>query len=229
MVQCTTPAAYVVAPAAGVAVYSRGVEITGLYVVNSSGGAGYFNPAVNIASAVRGVLVDCNQPDATSAAGIAALTNRTVNTQWEERFNGANITAQTMQIAAGGTQNGMAQPDLITLLNDKAGYFQWDDTTKGVVIIGGNSSTADSAVLAFRVGSSGYLSSLGVTANVATTTGQLTGTTGVAGKLTISADTATNRLYIENRRGGSYSYGVTFLSCSTNFPGVGILSAFVNL
>lgn len=229
MIQCTTPAAYVVGPAFGGGSYSRGIEITGLYVVNSSGGAGYFNPAVNLSSGIRGILVDCNQPDTTSAAGIAVLTSRTFNTQWEERFNGTNITAKTLQIAAGGTQNGMAQPDLITLANDKAGYFQWDDITKGVVIVGGNSSTADSAVLAFRVGSSGYLSSLGITANVATTTGALTGTTGAAGKLTISADTATNRLYIENRRGGGYSYGVTFLSCSTNSPGAGILSAFVNL
>ena len=229
MVQCTTPAAYVVAPAAGVAVYSRGVEITGLYVVNSSGGAGYFNPAVSIASAVRGVLVDCNQPDATSAAGIAVLTNRTVNTQWEERFNGANITAQTMQIAAGGTQNGMAQPDLITLLDDKAGYFQWDDITKGLVLIGGNTAAAQSGLLTFRVGTSGSLTSMSVTSNLNATTGQLTGTTGTDGKLTVSADTATNRLYIENRLGGTYSYTVTFLSCSTNSPGNGVLAAFVNL
>lgn len=229
MIQCTTPAAYLVAPPPGGGGFSRNIEITGLYVVNSSAGAGYFNPVVNIAAGVRGVLVDCAQPDSTSSAGISVLTNRTYNTQWEERFNGTNITGKTTQIAAGSVQNGSAQPDLITLANDKAGYFQWDDVTKGVVIVGGNTSAAQNGLLAFRVGSGGSMTSLSVTANLNVTTGALTGTTGTVGKLTVSADTATNRLYIENRLGSTYSYAVTFLSCSTNSPGFGILSAFVNL
>ncbi len=230
MIQCTAPGAYIVAAPAWQGSTSRGIEITGLYIVNSiSGGAGYFNPAINIASSVRSVLVECNQPDATTAAAIATLTNRTLNTQWEERFNGTNITAKTLAVASGALQNGMAQPDLITLANDKAGYFQWDDVTKGVVIVGGNTSAAQNGLLAFRVGSGGSMTSLSVTANLNVTTGALTGTTGTVGKLTVSADTATNRLYIENRLGGSYSYAVTFLSLSTNNPGLGILSAFVNL
>jgi hypothetical protein len=231
MIQCTTPAAYVVAPAPSTATFSRGVEITGLYVVNSTGGAGYFNPVVSIGSSsgVRGVLVDCNQGDATSAAGIAVLTNRPLNTLWEERFNGANITAQTQQMASGGVQNGSAQPDVITLLNDKAGYFEYDDVTKGLVLIGGNAAAAQSGLLTFRVGASGSLTSMSVTANLNATTGQLTGTTGTIGRLTVSADTATNRLYIENRLGGTYAYAVTFMSTNTNYPGSGILSPFVNL
>jgi hypothetical protein len=134
-----------------------------------------------------------------------------------------------MQIAAGGTQNGMAQPDVITLLDDKAGYFQWDDVTKGLVLIGGNAAAGQSGLLTFRVGTSGSLTSMSVTSNLNVTTGQLTGTTGTDGKLTVSADTATNRLYIENRLGGTYSYAVTFLSCNTNSPGTGVLSTFVNL
>jgi len=228
-IQCTAPAAYVEGPHSGGGSYTRGIRIEDLYVVNSSEGAGYFDPVVNVNAAVRDVTVICNQPDSATTAAITKLTSRTVDTLWQERFNGVATQELRTQVASGGLNSGSVAPNAVTLADDKAGYWQWDGVTRGILLLCGNTSGAQSAVAAFRVGSSAFTSSLGAGANVDFTTGPLTGTTGTDTKLTLSADTSTNRLYIENRIGASHTWTPTFLSLSTNSPAIGILSDFVNL
>jgi hypothetical protein len=200
-----------------------------LYVVNSSAGAGYFNPVVNLAAGVDNIEVHCNQPDTASIAAITTLTSRPVTTDWLEDFNGAITTSKKRPVSAGGNNSGSASPNIFTLANDKAGYFQWDDVTRGLCLLAGNIGTAQAAIVFFRTGASASISSLAAGANVNVTTGALTGTTGTVGRLTISADTATNRIYVENRLGALYVWAPSFFNCSTGFPGVGIVSEFVAL
>ena len=53
----------------------------------------------------------------------------------------------------------------------------------------------------------------GPSTNVVATTGELTGTTGTDTKMTISAH-SDGKIYIENRRGGSFEFSVTLLNWS---------------
>ena len=230
LVQTTAPAVHLLndVPGYGTA-GTRGAVFQNIYAVNSSGGAGYYNPLINVTSTVKGVTVVCNQPDATSLAAITSLTARTAGTLWDETLNGV-FASETVpaQRLSGSTENGYAFLDTVSLADDKAGYFQWDGVTKGLILISGNASGAQSSLVAFRCGDgSAFVTGMAVGANVNTTTGTLNGTTGTDTKFTISADTATNRIYIENRLGGTYGYAVSFLSCNTNFPGTGLVAEFV--
>ncbi len=227
-VQCTAPAGYVRAPAASGGGASRGIKFKSCYVVNSSGGAGYFNPVINYFDTI-GIEVEFNQPDLASIAAVGALCSRRAGTLWKECFNGVGLEEATAQHVAGGVRSGFSLPDYVTLADDKAGYWEWDGITKGLLILTGNAAGAQSVQIAFRCGTSAYTAALGATSQVTATTGQLTGTTGVDGRLTVSADAATNRVYLENRLGVSYSWGAAFIACNTNAPGVGIVGAFVNL
>lgn len=228
-VQTLTPAVYAVGPPVGGGSYSRGISVEGMYVVNSSGGAGYFAPAVNISNLVRGISVACSQPDSTSIAGISSLTSRLAGTQWAENFNGVEISDRAVQIAAGGTNSGFVSPARITLADDKAGYFQWDGATWGVLVLSGNTATSQSAVVSFRVGAAAYITNIASGSDVNVTTGQLAGTTGTDAKITISADSVTNRVYVENRLGGTYAWSATFLCAAAAASTSGVLSDFVSL
>jgi hypothetical protein len=231
-IQTTAPAVNVINDVPGYGTSgTRGVIFENIYAVNTSGGAGYYNPLISVVSTIRGISVVCNQPDPTSLAAITSLTSRGLGTLWSETLNGvATAESPPEQRFSGGLQNGYAYLDSINLADDKAGYFQWDGITKGIFLISGNTSAAQSALVAFRCGDgSAFITGMAVGANVNTTTGQLTGTTGTDTRFTISADTATNRIYIENRLGGTYGYTASFTSCNTNFPGTGFVAEFVAL
>lgn len=230
-IQTTAPAVNILNDVPGYGTATRGAQFINIYAVNSSAGAGYYDPLISVASTVKGINVICNQPDPASLAAITKLTTRTAGTLWNESLNGV-VTSETVpaQRYSGGSENGYAFLDTINLADDKAGYFQWDGVTKGIVLISGNTSAAQSAQVAFRCGDgNAFITGMSVGANVNTTTGQLTGTTGTDTKFTISADTATNRIYIENRLGSTYAYTVSFLSCNTNSPGSGVVSEFVTV
>ncbi len=103
--------------------------------------------------------------------------------------------------------------DVLTLADDQAAYIAFAvDTSRGVAVFQANAAAGGSGIVAFRVGTSAYtslLASTGVTVTVGT--GTLAGTTGTDTHLTIRADTATNRLYVENRTGATRTYGFSFL------------------
>jgi len=233
LVQTTSPAVIVTNDVPGYGTQgTRGLSFENLYAVNSiSGSAGYFNPLISVPSTIRGINVTCNLPDSTALAAIASLTGRVTGTLWTETLNGVfaseSISLPNAYRAAGGSDNGYAFLDTINLADDHAGYFEWDGVTKGLILVSGNTSAAQSALIAFRCGDgSAFASALAAGADVSVTTGALAGTTGTDTKLIISADTATNRIYLENRRGGTYGYTISFISCNTNSPGTGTVSEF---
>ena len=101
----------------------------------------------------------------------------------------------------------------VSLADDAATSVEFDTAgTRGIMIISGSVGAGGAAVYHFRVGTSltsAVLSSAGPT--VTATTGALTGTTGNDTELTLSVHTD-NKLYIENRTGGTRGYTITFLS-----------------
>jgi hypothetical protein len=220
MVQCLSPAAYVESVPANFGNFTAGVDIENLYVVNSSQGSNYFNPVVAIASGVKGVNVSCNLLTNTLLNAIVSLTNRPVNTLWRETLNGNVIQGKQPQIVTdSSTSTGYFSPPPFDLNDNQACYFEFSTTTWGLILLSGNTSSAPSAVIAFRVGDSNkYASSIGGSSSIATTTGQLTGLTGASGKLTISADESTRRIYVENRLGFVCAPVITFMNLVSLYP-----------
>jgi hypothetical protein len=107
------------------------------------------------------------------------------------------------------------ESSVLTLADDKAAYLTFSGVTGGTAMVTGNIGTAKAALVHFRVGDGSAHATIMANSGggVVGQTGTLAGTTGTNGNLTIAADTATNRLYIENRTGGSVSYS---LILSTN-------------
>jgi hypothetical protein len=103
----------------------------------------------------------------------------------------------------------------LAVADNQAFYVEFAGAgTRGLFHLNGNVDSAGSGVFAFRVGDgSAFVRSMGsgISSGAVTTgTGTLDGTTGTDTHLTIRADTATNRLYVENRTGGSKSYTYLF-------------------
>lgn len=95
------------------------------------------------------------------------------------------------------------------LANDTATVFNLlDSNTRRTGILSiATSADNNSGVFHVRVGSSPLLRALAVGGNVNVTTGVLTGTTGVAGKFTVSV--AGDSVYLENRTGGQLDIHAT--------------------
>lgn len=215
LIQVTSPAVYIRAPATGGGTTTIGIKFDGLYVVNSiTGGANYFNPVINYDSNVSGIEVICNQPDSASLSAIAALTSRISGTIVREVLNGKELTVSK-------SLTGVASSEaIITLADDKAAYIEFSAPCYGQMILSSSGPSTGGAVLfAFRVGdSSRVIATIGAAASptVSTTTGELTGTTGTDGNLIISASQTFNRIYFENRVGLGRNYVYTLLSVGDN-------------
>lgn len=83
------------------------------------------------------------------------------------------------------------------------------NTSSGILIILGNNLATASGIIMYRCGGGSQCALLASSAGtlLATAVDQvLTGTTGVDGKVTISANGADGKIYIENRRGGTTSF-----------------------
>jgi len=101
----------------------------------------------------------------------------------------------------------------VTVADDAVANFTFNtDPVNGMLSLAGNAATAGAALIHYRAGDASafvnILAEAGV--NVTGTTGVLTGTTGVDGELTISADSTDPKLYIENRTGSTRVYSLTF-------------------
>ena len=188
---------------------TRSVNIINPYISNVFQGAGYYNPAIYYSTDALGVNV---QSDA-AFSGVNTLSSKAAGTWYTEQFNGVKRSdvPQPELRFSGSTANE------ISLADDRAGYVDLGTPgARGVFHLGGNLAGAGHCIFAFRCGDANahvtVLSSGGVT--VGAGTGTLAGTTGADGQLNIRADTATNRIYIENRTGASrgYQYTITPLS-----------------
>lgn len=125
----------------------------------------------------------------------------------------------SLSAQVGSAEGGLAgltaslTPATLTLNDDQAAYIQFTaDAVRGVAVFGGNAAAAGSGVIAFRVQTFAFVTAIATAgATVTVGTGTLAGTTGTDTHLTIRADTATNRLYIENRTGAARDYGFAFV------------------
>lgn len=117
--------------------------------------------------------------------------------------------------------------DAVTIADDAVKTITLSGTTRnGMLLLTGNFAGARSAVVFFRVGDgSGHCTIVTSSGGVVTgTTGVLTGTTGVDGALTISVNTASPIIYIENRTGASCDYTFSFLNLSPSTVTAGALT-----
>jgi hypothetical protein len=85
-------------------------------------------------------------------------------------------------------------------------------TSGAVIIVSGTGTTGNCGVISVYPNAvSAQAASISSQANIAVTTGVLTGTTGTVGKLTVSAATD-GKIYVENRTGGSLNVQIQVLA-----------------
>jgi len=99
-----------------------------------------------------------------------------------------------------------------TIANNAVTIFNVGQLLGGIVALAGNVSSIPSALIWVRVGPTPEISIISSISggNLDVTTGVLTGTTGVVGKLTVSCDSSSN-IYVENRLGSARTYSLTVL------------------
>lgn len=196
-------------PAINVVERAGGAEPTrGVYVVAPSlfpTAGTKFNPVVSVATDCQEVSVDIASDQRGSQTTYITAINENFQGYYKKDSN---------DISAGFPieSESFASTPTITLLNDTVYAYEFLSTTSyGVLVFHGFSDSAVYGLCVFRSSGTGlFVQSINVGSEVNTTTGPLTGTTGVAGKFTVSVDAT--KLYFENRRGGSRSFKVTFLS-----------------
>lgn len=98
----------------------------------------------------------------------------------------------------------------ITVAQNTAGIIT-PSQNLGIAVISVNFFPDVAGIIVYRAAASGFCSILAGGANLEATTGILTGTTGNNGKVTVSAHTDGN-IYIEQRRGASVAFRITFLA-----------------
>lgn len=92
-------------------------------------------------------------------------------------------------------------------INDDGVYSFTPGNAIGVLLIYGRNSTYKQIVgmISYRVLATHYTQIIVGYANLAAATGALTGTTGTDGNVTVSANSADGKIYIENRHGVTIS------------------------
>lgn len=199
---------------------TQSVHIDGLLISNQFRGAGYFNPAVRVASGCRDTRVWLGR----NSTLVTQLMTR--GTQYDEYNAGTRTTDIAYNLVGVSADRVRADlfrsQDEFTIADDAAGYFEFAAGARGAFIISGNTSGSKYAMAHFRCGdANAHVTLMNSSSGVTGTTGTLNGTTGADGNLTIAADTVTNRLYVENRTGSARSYTVTFLGVNGAAQSVG--------
>jgi hypothetical protein len=207
---------------------TAGIDFTGFYVA-TAGSDGVtplttspvpYNPAIFMAAGVRGVTATTHFP----LTQVTSLTNKLAASLYEESYAGVttsnityNIDRANVGIIKTSALRSTVDPTEITLDDDQACYIQFSAVARGVVVISSNAASAQSGVIHFRCGdASTHATSIAKTANLELTTGQLAGTTGNDTKVTFSADSATNRIYLENRLGTARNFTFSFIGLNEN-------------
>lgn len=207
---------------------TAGIDFTGFYVA-TTGSDGVtplttspvpYNPAIFMASGVRGVTATTHLP----SSQITTLTNKLANSFYSDSYSGIlntnithNFAKATVDILKSDTYRSTTDPTEIALADDQACYIQFSAAARGVCIISSNTSTAQSGVIQFRCGDAfTHATNIAKTADLNVATGQLAGTTGTDAKVTFSADSATNRVYLENRIGAIRAFTFTFIGVNDN-------------
>ena len=146
----------------------------------------------------------------------AAVDER--NTFQKEQIFSGNITAKN-----GVTQLARVRSIVTTSADDDAvvtiQFGAGSTTGHGLILIQTNASGDPAGLIKYRTGLSVETVVISSTGNLTGTTGVLTGTDGADGDLTISTH-SDEKLYIENRLGGSRSFLLTFISAGGSAPNV---------
>jgi len=170
------------------------------------------NPAILINAGVNSVAIQQQ-----SRSNITTLSSPLPGSSYS-LYRGQFTTTSSLQVPDLQPTTGFKTGSSFVLNDDAFTTLDFTDTARGVLVVSGNSSGAQAAVIHFRVGTFEFSTILSATSNVNVTTGPLNGTTGVDGKLTISVNTD-NKIYFENRLGSQFSYQLTLLSLG----GAGVL------
>jgi hypothetical protein len=195
-------------PAVKVVERAGGAEPTrGVYVVAPglfpNAGTKY-DPVVEVDPVCQEVYVDIANDQRTSQTTYIRAMNTDFQGFYKKDPNGINIGFPV-------TSESISSTETITILNDSVYEYEFQSTTShGILVLHGFSDSTVYAMCVFRAASSVFMQQMIVGSDVNTTTGALTGTTGVVGKFTISVDAT--KLYFENRRGGTRFTKITFLS-----------------
>jgi len=115
----------------------------------------------------------------------------------------------------------------LSLNDDKAAYLSFSAAARGILILAGNTASAKGGIVHFRCGDGSNHATVMASSgsNFTGTTGTLAGTTGTDTHVTVAADSATNRIYVENRTGGTRGYTITVLGV----PGDVLFTGVTNL
>jgi len=188
---------------------TRGVTIDNLYIHNSFQGSGFYAPAIVVDSACSNVTSSYYG----LSSGVSTLmsetsTNFSIDLAGVRKWSGTSVIHKVVARAVSSLASHLSMPD------NTAAYVPFSAVTQGVAVIASSTSTGKAALVFFRVGdASAHATMIGAADAVVTGgVGTLAGTTGTDTHLTVRADSATSRLYIENRTGGIRNYQVTILS-----------------
>jgi hypothetical protein len=91
----------------------------------------------------------------------------------------------------------------VVTINNGAAYSFTPAMTSGLILLCCNNDSTVGLSAVWRSAATHYCTALAAGTNTNVTTGALTGTTGTAGKVTVSANSADGMIYIENRRGAN--------------------------
>src|SRR5690606_11352025 len=139
----------------------------------------------------------------------------TDSTAYYVEYNGVVQTNRKHKTRVSSVSGFTSSAANITIPDDGAAYIELRAAgARGMLAIPSRAKNNATALVSFRVGDANahatVLASAGKT--VAGATGTATGTTGTDNQMNVFADTASNRLYIENRTGSSSGYAFTLLN-----------------
>ena len=129
----------------------------------------------------------------------------------DEKTAEAGVTIERVRMGNGDVVIpgvGSFKGTTTALADDGATSFT-PNNTLGVILIYGRAVgySAEFGIVSWRVESTNFAQIIVGGTDLEVSTSALTGTTGTDGKLTVSADHTTGKIYIENRMGASRSYG----------------------
>jgi hypothetical protein len=179
-----------------------------------------YNPAIFMAAGVRGVTATTHLP----SSQITTLTNKLAGSYYADSYSGTldtsiihNFSEVNVDMIKADAYRSTVDPTEITLNDNQACFVQFSAAARGICVISSNAASAQAGVIHFRCGdASTHATSIAKTSDMNVTTGQLAGTTGTDAKVTFSADSATNRIYLENRIGTVRAFTFTFLGVNDN-------------
>ena len=161
--------------------------------------------------------------DARFTTGISVNGNFT---NGEQLINTANTDLGTVSLfgnVQGATSNNPISSASFTALKSTSQYsYSWliqDDTavsftlgaSGSVIVVSGSGTNGNNGIVSVWPSATPNAQAISIQANMAVTTGVLTGTTGTNGALTVSA-ASDGKIYIENRLGGQINVAVQVLA-----------------